>query len=92
MCQLPNELGLAKVELTRKRKYEEYRKAWEDNPKTFKIGNFPLHLDIESTNQLRGNQNEHRHKISRWIFSCYCTHMGNFLSCCKYLHKDARRV
>jgi len=30
--------------------YKEYRKKWEKNPETFTAGNFPIHLDIESTN------------------------------------------
>ena len=30
-------------------KYQEYRKKWWENPKNQIIGNFPLHLDIEST-------------------------------------------
>ncbi len=31
-------------------KFKEYRKKWRDWPKTFKIGEFPLFLDIEVTN------------------------------------------
>lgn len=30
--------------------YKEYRKKWKENPETFTVGNFPIHLDIESTN------------------------------------------
>jgi radical SAM protein with 4Fe4S-binding SPASM domain len=31
-------------------KYKNYRKLWEDWPKNFCVGNFPLHLDVEPTN------------------------------------------
>jgi len=32
------------------KEYFEYRKKWQDNPKQRIVGDFPLHLDIESTN------------------------------------------
>jgi radical SAM protein with 4Fe4S-binding SPASM domain len=31
--------------------YQEYRRAWEENPATFTVRPFPLHLDIEITNR-----------------------------------------
>lgn len=31
-------------------KYNQYRKKWKENPENFTVGDFPLHLDIESTN------------------------------------------
>jgi len=30
-------------------KYLEYRRKWEENPKKHIVGNFPIHLDLEST-------------------------------------------
>ena len=32
------------------KKYEAYRKAWIDNPKNKIVSEFPLHLDVESSN------------------------------------------
>ena len=32
-------------------KYKEYRKKWVENPEKFIINEFPIHLDIESTNR-----------------------------------------
>jgi len=31
-------------------RFKEYRRKWVENPKQFIVDNFPLHLDIESTN------------------------------------------
>ena len=30
--------------------YKEYRRKWKENPENFVFGDFPLHLDVESTN------------------------------------------
>ncbi|MCG6552995.1 MAG: NAD-dependent epimerase/dehydratase family protein [Candidatus Magnetominusculus sp. LBB02] len=30
-------------------RFVQYRKQWEENPKTLTVGNFPIHLDIETT-------------------------------------------
>ena len=46
-------LGTDKIEDGEKsfgKKYFAYRKKWKDYPQKRIVGNFPLHLDIESTN------------------------------------------
>lgn len=37
--------------MLRNKAYEEYRKKWSKNPGRFLVERFPLHLDVESTNQ-----------------------------------------
>lgn len=46
-------LGTDRVQDTNKlfgEKFLAYRKAWHENPSKHIVGNFPLHLDVESTN------------------------------------------
>ncbi len=38
-------------EKSRSEAYKEYRKKWDEIPKTLKIPKFPLHLDIEASNK-----------------------------------------
>lgn len=40
---------LAKLEKEYPPEYKEYRRKWEENPKKQIVGEFPLHVDLEST-------------------------------------------
>ncbi|GAB6037203.1 radical SAM protein [Fundidesulfovibrio butyratiphilus] len=31
--------------------YREYRRQWEENPRTFTVGDFPIHLDLEASSR-----------------------------------------
>jgi radical SAM protein with 4Fe4S-binding SPASM domain len=42
-------IGGKSVIRSRSPRFLEYRKKWEEWPKTFNVGEFPLHLDIEAT-------------------------------------------
>jgi len=42
-------IGGKSVIRSRSPRFLEYRKKWEEWPKTFTVGEFPLHLDIEAT-------------------------------------------
>ena len=39
--------NICEWEMSRPKRYWEYRKKWEENPKRQIVGNFPLHLDLE---------------------------------------------
>ena len=44
-------LGGQSVHESTDAKYLEYRRQWMENPKNFKVRDFPIHLDIEITNR-----------------------------------------
>jgi hypothetical protein len=46
--QLPTD-KLTRWEATRAPAYFEYRRRWNENPKNFVVGDFPIHLDVEAT-------------------------------------------
>jgi radical SAM protein with 4Fe4S-binding SPASM domain len=44
-------LGGDSVHGVRDHRYQEYRRCWEENPAHFIVRDFPLHLDLETTNR-----------------------------------------
>lgn len=42
---------IARWEMTRPQAYWEYRKAWDENPMKRVLNRYPIHLDVEATNQ-----------------------------------------
>ncbi|MBU2562624.1 MAG: radical SAM protein [Nanoarchaeota archaeon] len=44
-----SEVKKSETEFEKSKEYIKYRRKWEENPKKHIVGDFPIHLDIEST-------------------------------------------